>query len=81
MRNGVFNFLAQDRVHFGIAAAEGISAEAAQRGAQRHLRGHQPLAEPQHHARSRTRCSRCSTRWWACSTNASSTRRATPSSR
>ena len=27
MRNGVFNFLAQDRVHFGIAAAEGISAE------------------------------------------------------
>jgi maleylacetate reductase len=35
MRHGVFNFLAQDRVHFGIAAAEGINTEAAQRGAQR----------------------------------------------
>ena len=28
MRTGVFNFLAQDRVHFGVSAAEGISAEA-----------------------------------------------------
>ena len=35
MRSGVFNFLAQERVHFGISAAEGISAEVAQRGAQR----------------------------------------------
>jgi len=35
MRTGVFNFLAQDRVHFGVSAAEGISAELAQRGARR----------------------------------------------
>ena len=35
MRTGVFNFLAQDRVHFGVSAAEGIAAEVAQRGAQR----------------------------------------------
>jgi maleylacetate reductase len=35
MRSGVFEFLAQDRVRFGVAAAEGIAAEAAQRGAQR----------------------------------------------
>ena len=35
MRTGVFNFLAQDRVHFGVSAAEGIAAEAAQRGAKR----------------------------------------------
>ena len=35
MRSGVFNFLAQDRVHFGLPAADGIAAEAAQRGAQR----------------------------------------------
>ena len=35
MRSGVFNFLAQDRVRFGIPAAEGISAEVVQRGAQR----------------------------------------------
>ena len=28
MRTGVFNFLAQERVHFGISAAEGIAAEA-----------------------------------------------------
>ena len=35
MRTGVFNFLAQDRVHFGIPAAEGIAAEVAQRGATR----------------------------------------------
>jgi alcohol dehydrogenase class IV len=35
MRTGVFNFLAQDRVHFGVSAAEGIAAEVAERGAQR----------------------------------------------
>ncbi|MCU0921620.1 MAG: iron-containing alcohol dehydrogenase, partial [Burkholderiaceae bacterium] len=35
MRSGVFNFLAQDRVHFGVSAAEGIGAEVAQRGATR----------------------------------------------
>jgi maleylacetate reductase len=35
MRTGVFNFLAQERVHFGIPAAEGIAAEVAARGAQR----------------------------------------------
>ncbi|MGL6112165.1 MAG: iron-containing alcohol dehydrogenase [Rubrivivax sp.] len=35
MKTGVFNFLAQDRVHFGVTAAEGISAEVATRGAQR----------------------------------------------
>ena len=35
MRKGVFNFLAQERVHFGIKAAEGIHAEVVQRGAQR----------------------------------------------
>ena len=35
MKTGVFNFLAQERVHFGVSAAEGISAEVAQRGAQR----------------------------------------------
>ena len=35
MRTGVFNFLAQERVHFGLSAAEGIAAEVAQRGAQR----------------------------------------------
>lgn len=35
MRTGVFNFLAQDRVHFGLSAAEGIAAEVAQRGATR----------------------------------------------
>lgn len=35
MRTGVFNFLAQERVHFGIPAAEGIAAEAATRGAKR----------------------------------------------
>jgi maleylacetate reductase len=35
MRSGVFNFLAQDRVHFGVSAAEGIAAEVAQRGATR----------------------------------------------
>ena len=35
MRSGVFNFLAQDRVHFGIAAAAGIAAEAGERGARR----------------------------------------------
>jgi alcohol dehydrogenase class IV len=35
MRTGVFNFLAQERVHFGLSAAEGIAAEVVQRGAQR----------------------------------------------
>ncbi len=35
MRTGVFNFLAQERVHFGVTAADGIAAEVAQRGAQR----------------------------------------------
>ena len=35
MKKGVFNFLAQERVHFGIKAAEGIHAEVVQRGAQR----------------------------------------------
>jgi maleylacetate reductase len=35
MRTGVFNFLAQERVHFGLSAAEGIAAEVAARGAQR----------------------------------------------
>ena len=35
MRTGVFNFLAQDRVHFGVSAADGIAAEVAQRGAKR----------------------------------------------
>jgi alcohol dehydrogenase class IV len=35
MKKGVFNFLAQERVHFGIQAAEGIHAEVLQRGAQR----------------------------------------------
>ena len=35
MRTGVFNFLAQERVHFGLSAAEGIAAEVAQRGAKR----------------------------------------------
>ena len=35
MRSGVFNFLAQERVHFGIGAADGIAAEVAQRGAKR----------------------------------------------
>ena len=35
MRSGVFEFLAQERVRFGVAAADGIAAEAAMRGAQR----------------------------------------------
>jgi alcohol dehydrogenase class IV len=35
MRTGVFNFLAQERVHFGISAAEGIAAEVTTRGAKR----------------------------------------------
>jgi len=35
MKTGVFNFLAQDRVHFGLSAAEGIAAEVAQRAAGR----------------------------------------------
>ena len=35
MRTGVYNFLAQERVHFGLSAAEGIAAEVAQRGAKR----------------------------------------------
>jgi len=35
MRSGVFNFLAQDRVHFGVSAADGIAAEVATRGAVR----------------------------------------------
>jgi maleylacetate reductase len=35
MKKGVFNFLAQERVHFGIKAADGIHAEVAQRAAQR----------------------------------------------
>ena len=35
MRTGVFNFLAQERVHFGVSAAEGIAAEATLRGAKR----------------------------------------------
>jgi alcohol dehydrogenase class IV len=35
MRNGIFEFLAQDRVRFGVAAADGIAAEAAARGARR----------------------------------------------
>jgi alcohol dehydrogenase class IV len=35
MRTGVFNFLAQERVHFGVPAADGIAAEVAQRGARR----------------------------------------------
>lgn len=35
MRSGVFEFLAQDRVRFGVAVAEGIAAEVAMRGAQR----------------------------------------------
>lgn len=35
MRSGVFHFLAQDRVHFGVGAAEGIAAEVAMRGAER----------------------------------------------
>ncbi len=35
MKTGVFNFLAQERVHFGIDAAQGIAAEVAQRGVQR----------------------------------------------
>jgi maleylacetate reductase len=35
MKTGVFNFLAQDRVHFGVSAADGIATEVAQRGANR----------------------------------------------
>lgn len=35
MRTGVFEFLAQDRVRFGVAAADGIAAEADARGARR----------------------------------------------
>jgi maleylacetate reductase len=35
MKTGVFNFLAQDRVHFGVAAGEGIAAEVTLRGAKR----------------------------------------------
>ena len=35
MKTGVFNFLAQDRVHFGVSAPDGIAAEVAQRGAKR----------------------------------------------
>lgn len=35
MRTGVFEFLAQDRVRFGVPAAEGIAAEADARGAKR----------------------------------------------
>ena len=30
MKSGVFNFLVQDRVRFGVSAAEGIAAEVAQ---------------------------------------------------
>jgi alcohol dehydrogenase class IV len=35
MKSGVFEFLEQDRVRFGVAAADGIAAEVAIRGAQR----------------------------------------------
>jgi maleylacetate reductase len=35
MKTGVFNFLAQDRVRFGVSAAEGIAAEVALRNAKR----------------------------------------------
>ena len=35
MKTGVFNFLAQDRVHFGTPAAEALLSEAGLRGAQR----------------------------------------------
>jgi alcohol dehydrogenase class IV len=35
MRSGIFNFLAQDRVHFGLRAADGIASEVAERKAQR----------------------------------------------
>ena len=35
MKTGVFNFLAQDRVHFGTPAAQALQAEALQRGARR----------------------------------------------
>jgi alcohol dehydrogenase class IV len=35
MRSGIFNFLAQDRVHFGLRAADGIAGEVAERKAQR----------------------------------------------
>lgn len=35
MKTGVFEFLAQDRVRFGVPAAEGIAAEADARGAKR----------------------------------------------
>ena len=35
MSTGVFNFLAQERVHCGISAAEGIAAEVTTRGAKR----------------------------------------------
>ncbi len=35
MKTGVFNFLAQDRVHFGTPAADALHSEATLRGAQR----------------------------------------------
>ena len=35
MKTGVFNFLAQDRVHFGTPAAQALQTEATQRGARR----------------------------------------------
>jgi alcohol dehydrogenase class IV len=35
MKTGVFNFLAQDRVHFGLPAADALHGEAELRGAQR----------------------------------------------
>ncbi len=35
MKTGVFNFLAQDRVHFGTPAANALLTEVSQRGAQR----------------------------------------------
>ena len=35
MKTGVFNFLVQDRVHFGLPAADALQAEATLRGAQR----------------------------------------------
>lgn len=35
MQTGVFNFLAQDRVHFGMPAADGIAAEVTLRGVER----------------------------------------------
>lgn len=35
MKSGVFSFLAQDRVRFGVSAADGIAAEVAQRGSKR----------------------------------------------